>query len=101
LNQLNEIAIFNGWGRKKDDVIDGTEFPCELKRRLPNNSQIQSAAAVMPTNIYKKGGAVQIHHHYPNRLKTKKRISSQSLFEKKKRNEKPLAVNDQQIMIVC
>jgi hypothetical protein len=51
--------------KKKDDVIDGTEFPCELKRRLPCNSQIQSAAAVMPTNIYKKGGAVQIHHHIP------------------------------------
>ncbi len=54
----------------------------------------------MPTNIYKKGGAVQIHHHIPIDWKRKK-ISNQSLFEKKKRNEKPLAVNDQQIMIVC
>jgi predicted ABC-class ATPase len=89
-----------GW--KKDDVIDGTEFPCELKRRLPNNSQIQSAAAVMLTNIYKKGGAVQIHHHHPNRLKTKKNLLTRVyLTKRKKRNEKPLAVNDQQIMMVC
>jgi hypothetical protein len=89
-----------GW--KKDDVIDGIEFPCELKRRLPNNSQIQSAAADCCLQTFTRRAGLCRYTTTSQSIKNEKKISNQSLFDKKKkRNEKPLAVNDQQIMIVC
>jgi hypothetical protein len=39
----------------------------------------------MLTNIYKKGGAVQIHHHHPNRLKTKKNLQPEFIWKEKKK----------------